>query len=290
MTTNQQLEHVAIFGDWHGDIEWAKACVRWVAKEGLDRALHVGDFAIGFYNNRQYTKPLNHLCKQLGIKLYITPGNHENYDVIEQLSLIEEGEDAGWLYLASNLLVAPRGLRFNWGGVNFVSLGGGNSIDFDTRTQGRDWWAAERITMADIEKVEAGGRADVMITHVAPTHAKYYLEPSYFTDAQVRYSDESRMVMDMVLDTVQPKLFFHGHYHQSKRQRLVVEDTKGGEFTTEFISLGMNKHVDNAAILTLSVEIIEDPRVRNDDDWTGGDSASAVTHPESWYSLRDSRS
>ena len=255
---------IGCLGDWHGDVEWAKACVRWMAQEGLTRALHVGDFAIGFNNNRQYAKPLNYLCQQLGVKLYITPGNHENYDVINALPLLTEGEDAGWQQLASNLLVAPRGLRWEWEGVNFVSLGGGNSIDYRQRTQGRDWWAAESITMADIFKVEAGGRADVMIAHVAPNAAKYDLDGSYWDATSVRYSDESRMAMDLALEAVRPKLFFHGHYHTSKVQRVVVDGADGSEFTTEFVSLGMNKQADNAAVLNLSnlsYDVIRQPLV-----------------------------
>lgn len=264
MNTNQRTSEVPVFGDWHGDIEWAKACVRWLAKEGFTRALHVGDFAIGFQNNRQYTKPLNHLCSQLGIKLYITPGNHENYDVIESLPVIESGEDAGWQQLASHLLVAPRGLRWNWDDVKFVSLGGGNSIDFRQRLQGKDWWRAEQITMGDIAKVEAGGAADVMIAHVAPNAAKYDLDGSYWRAEDVRYSDESRMAMDIALDAVRPKLFFHGHYHTSKVQRVIVDGADGSEFTTEFVSLGMNKQADNAAVLSLSdlsYEVIKHPLV-----------------------------
>lgn len=266
MNTISLPRFVPVFGDWHGDVEWAKACVRWLSEEGYTRALHVGDFAIGFNNNRQYTKPLNYLCQQLGIKLYITPGNHENYDVINALPLLTEGEDAGWQQLASNLLVAPRGLRWSWRDVSFVSLGGGNSIDHRLRTQGRDWWREEQITMGDIMNIEAGGKADVMITHVAPNAAEYDLDGSYWRPEDVRYSDESRTVMDLALAAVQPKLFFHGHYHVYKEQDATVQAEDGNKFTTHFVSLGMNKQEYNAVVLDLiglSLTAIKHPIVLN---------------------------
>lgn len=223
-----------------------------MAQLGIKRALHVGDFAIGFQNNRQYTKPLNHLCEQLGVKLYITPGNHENYDYIEQLPVLTEGEDAGWQQLGTNLLVAPRGLRWMWAGVSFVSLGGGNSIDYQARTLGRDWWAQEAITRRDLEVIEAGGKADVMIAHVAPFEAVYELDSLGWNETAVRYSDESRLVMGMAVEAVQPKLFLHGHYHIDKRQTRHQHSAFSGEhYATEYVSLGMNGHVNNMATLQL---------------------------------------
>jgi hypothetical protein len=242
---------VPVFGDWHSHFAWAKRALTNVAKLGYTRAIHVGDFNIGFAGD--FDAKIAALCQRLNITLAITPGNHDNYDVINALPLVEDGEWAGWQRMdeAGKLMVAPRGLHWNWSGIEFASLGGGNSIDHSRLTQGRDWWREEQITMADIMRVEAAGRADVMVAHVAPSAAVYQLDNMGWDEASERYADQARLAMDLAIEAVQPKVFFHGHYHVGKDQTQTILTQQEERFETRFISLGRNDRVNNLAFLDL---------------------------------------
>jgi hypothetical protein len=107
-------ELIAVAGDWHADYDWAAACVRELAQRGFSEVLHVGDFGVGFGSNLVYIDPLEALLARQGLTVYVTPGNHENYDIIDSLpvALPREGMPEGLLQLTEHILLMPRGYRW----------------------------------------------------------------------------------------------------------------------------------------------------------------------------------
>ena len=244
------MDSIGIAGDWHADYEWAAASIRTLAKRGLHKVLHVGDFGI-IAPTILYLDPLEALLARHDITIYVTPGNHENYDMVDTAPVLNEhnGMPAGLLQLTPHILLMPRGYRWVWDDVSYISLGGGNSIDKRNLVPHVSWWPQETITLGDIMRATADGTADVMIAHVAPAAAQYQLISLDWDEAAITYSDESRTMMQHAVDDIHPKLFLHGHYHIDKLQQVIKEGSDGEPYATVYASLGRNTKKNNLGVL-----------------------------------------
>lgn len=243
---------IGVAGDWHGNLMWALMAVERFAVNGITEIIHVGDFGVwpGTEGDR-YIAELQTLTESLGITLYITPGNHEDY---VQVNACEVAED-GWKHLAPNILLAPRGHRWEWNGRSFVSLGGANSIDFEGRTEGLNWWTEERITLGDAYRTVAGGHADIMITHEAPTGyspKRHGLsDSSGWGNIALTYAKESSDMVRQVVDGVKPDLLLHGHYHWF-HDTLVKFNDGVENYNMRIIGLDKDNHPNNIGVLNLN--------------------------------------
>lgn len=226
---------IGFIGDTHGNDWVVQVALDNFRKEGITDIVQVGDF--GFWPGKpgqQFLAQVNtHLAKN-GQILYVTPGNHEDYTFLKYLHTREDG----WQEAREHILVAPRGHRWEWDGVSFVSLGGAPSVDRGwrldfQRKQGHPvWWKEEDITREDMDRTIEGGYADVMIAHDAPfgvpaIERGIQGNPNNFRQEDLEYADEGRNKMREVVDVVRPKLFFHGHYHWKVDDKLEIfnEDT-----------------------------------------------------------------
>ena len=162
-------EKVGIAGDWHGDTAWALWALDTFRDAGITNIFHLGDFGIwqpAPIGASFILKIQKRLAKN-GQRLFITPGNHEDYARIENTPVGEHG----WQEYRPGVFLAPRGLRWEMEGRSFLSLGGANSIDFDGRTENITWWKGEQITRGDEYRAMEGGKADIMLAHEAPLGA-----------------------------------------------------------------------------------------------------------------------
>lgn len=210
---------IGILGDTHEQTRWCKFAFNKFHREGITTILQLGDF--GIYRNGQGDSPFldvsNKHLKEYGQTLYVTPGNHEDYDYINEIPVSEDG----WQHLRSNILLAPRGHRWEWEGRSFVSLGGAPSVDRHFRLNSgfkdKAWWGEEFLTREDVDKTVAGGHADVMVAHDAPfapsIDARIAGNPHGFHPDDIDYAYEGRLLMDEAFRGVQPNVFLHGHYH-----------------------------------------------------------------------------
>lgn len=214
---------IGLLGDTHGDEKWMLYCIDKFRREGITKVLQLGDLGI---DNDQHSKlvwnKIERALAEANQMWFVTPGNHENYDYINTLSPFAGGE---LLELRPHILLFPRGYRFEWDGISFVSLGGAPSIDFTWRKRDdegrlvrRRWWSEEFITPEDVAKVTEGGHADVMLAHDAPLGIvqitkRIFSNPGGFDKAGLDYAYEGRLVMTEAFNAVQPEFFFHGHYH-----------------------------------------------------------------------------
>lgn len=219
--TSEILSKIGVLGDTHGNTSWALYALNKFHREGITKIIQVGDF--GLYDTQSghgFLKRLNLLASQYGQTIYVTPGNHEDYDYINKLE--ESTVEPGWLHVRSNILVAPRGHRWEWDEKSFVSLGGAPSVDRAWRVavQGpkrTHWWAEEAITPEDVALTIAGGYADVMVGHDAPfapsIQERIKGNPHGFRKDDLDYAYAGRVLMDEAFVGVKPKVFLHGHYH-----------------------------------------------------------------------------
>lgn len=232
---------IGILGDVHGNGSWFTYACDAFSRAGIDTILQVGDFGFwpGKYGENFYIKAMKALLKY-DLKLYVVPGNHEDYDQIEKIPVVEDG----WLrFRKDRIWVAPRGHRWEWWDRSFVALGGAPSVDrtWRLRSMGvltevesmeklgkkllpanlraqKSWWEQEAITREEADLTIAGGYADVMVCHDAPNGIKEIEKqiqhnPHGFKQVDLNYAAEGRELLTEVFFAVAPKVFLHGHYH-----------------------------------------------------------------------------
>jgi len=116
--------------------------------------------------------------------------------------------------------------------TEWLFLGGAVSVDRAWRTPGWDWFSEEIPTDAQVEAAIAGGPADIVVAHEAPTGGAWlgrrlaasaadWPEPEVW--AAGRFQDRLREVFD----AVRPNHWYHGHHHVSYSERLGVATIHG---------------------------------------------------------------
>lgn len=250
VSTNES--HVGTAGDWHGDTRWAIHALKLFAANRVRTIFHVGDFGLWpGEGGAKYLRKVDRTLSDLGQTLYVTEGNHEWFDKLDQIKPSSDGLKR----VTPRIIFLPRGFRWNMGGWSFLSLGGAPSIDFDKRKRGVSWWPQEAITMGDVyrvrEGVEARGTVDVMITHDAPKNVVAIEEsiagnPFGFSDKGIQYATEGRELLHAAWEIAKPSLLFHGHYHIR-----VDEVVEGDGFSSRIIGLHRENHHGNLATLAL---------------------------------------
>jgi hypothetical protein len=242
---------IGVAGDWHGNGKWAVSVLDAFHEAGIQTIFHAGDFGLGWPGGwNAYRHRIETVLAAHDQRLYITPGNHENWNFINHtttnpddgLKHVSDGS-----YPASGrMFIFPRNFRGTFGPTerSFVSLGGAPSIDYEHRRQDISWWRTEMITLREAEQCAADGYADVMFTHDAPDGCSPKVQAiidtpphlSFFSETGLRYAREGRQLMNIAYSGVRPELFIHGHFHET--------DTSPG-----FISLGCDGQPGNAIIL-----------------------------------------
>ena len=92
------------------------------------------------------------------------------------------------------------------GGLNCAAIGGAYSIDQHSRIAGVDWFPEETLTYGDSMKCDVLQNIDVLFTHDCPAEVDLGIDLMPGTDS-------NRYQLQYIVDHVQPKILFHGHYH-----------------------------------------------------------------------------
>lgn len=202
-------------GDWHGNTRWMRHALRCAARDGYRVVFHVGDLKVLWYDEYPgfpevgcFTGDLHKELEDLGLVLVFADGNHDVHPKLRKLPLNADGFGV----ISDRLLYAPRGHRWNLGGVRFGALGGAYSIDRWRGSKGSDWFEEEVTTAADVEALGAEP-LDVLITHDVPAG----IDVVSTMDVPEALERESYIVRSLLRDAVratEPKLVFSGHWHQ----------------------------------------------------------------------------
>lgn len=205
-------ELVAIAGDWHMNTRHALTAISKAAEAGAPTILHVGDFGYSF--DFRFLDAVSEQLAVFDMVLGFVDGNHEDHPFLERAA--RDWTVDGRTYLRSNIVHLPRGYRWQWGDVSFLALGGAHSVDKPWRTPGTSWWPEETITFEQANAAILGGPADVMICHDGPTGVTIpgiEGNPYNFPEMELRAADQHRDLLRAVVDAVQPRHLWHGHYH-----------------------------------------------------------------------------
>lgn len=251
---------VAVAGDWHANSAFALHMVDVVHSKGIKTILHAGDFGIwgGDFGN-VYLRKLNNRLRKYDMMIFVTLGNHENYDMVGRMTPVVSGSDKFKNVVSrpdiDRIVILPRGFVWEVNGHRFMSFGGASSIDRDSRTVGKDWWAGEQITDADVIAGREAGKVDVMITHDVPAGYELFKTQSVLPRHIQVYAQESRDQLKKVFDVARPALAFHGHYHRYQVKDVIFRVNGEYEFY-ETKSVILNKDNDPDNLVALNTETL----------------------------------
>ena len=221
---------ILIAGDTHGSLPWTLHLLDKAVEFECDAMFVLGDF--GFWprhgDGRDFLYKLEHQLKKHEMDLWWLDGNHEDHDELDKL--VEKYREMGAIPYSNHIAYTPRGYGWNWGGLNFVALGGATSIDVDLRTPGKTWFPQEGITDDDVTRAISRGRADILLAHDIPVGTTLPIRPP------VRFSNESRtrlkeiedlsrgnrIKVQEVAEQLGVSRIYHGHHHISYRSDIKI--------------------------------------------------------------------
>lgn len=207
-------------GDTHGNNTHWQYLINQCVKAGVKIIFQLGDFGYWEhdpYHDKRYLHKLSRMLKRAGIKVYFLDGNHDNHPLLWKK--YKELDDEGFVIVRDNIFYSPRGHRWTWNDVTFLSLGGAYSVDCWDRNEGVDWWReTEMVRDSDVNRAIAGGPVDILLTHDAPEHVD--MAHHFWTRGLgVRWTKDddkshlNRARIQKVVELTQPKNVFHGHMH-----------------------------------------------------------------------------
>lgn len=240
----------AFFGDCHGNIELLfRRASAWEARTGitLGYLFQVGDF--GVWPNADSVDPMSrkHFEKDglpvggdyrdyaVGNKvaprpLYFIRGNHEdqlflmNHERI-QMALYPEDFWTRTIEVAPNFHYIPDGHVVEVGGTRFAAWGG--NFAYRTWKQRLGYWDMQRkgrrlnhMTVDIYERLLRGGY-DVLLTHDAPLGSGVVGAVGVDLPEEEMTGGGCQPVRTLI-DVVQPRLAFSGHWHEHHRNQFGV--------------------------------------------------------------------
>lgn len=210
---------IYITGDTHGDItRFAKHLKK------NDTLFILGDFGFLWDNSPAEKKLLKKLAKKKYTIAFLD-GCHENYDLLEPYPHVTwQGGIAQ--HIAGNIYHLQRGEIYTVEDKTFLTIGGGESPDFDIHRQTGTWWEAETPTAAQMENakahlVDVNYRVDYILTHAPSAKASGYLS----RDGKL---SGIHLLLNPLEDTVQYTRWYFGCLHIdrpiSAKHHAVFED------------------------------------------------------------------
>jgi len=212
---------IYLLGDIHGDFNVVANLITTAERDSL--IVQVGDFGVGFNvdKEKRSLNKLNELLVSKNIALYAIRGNHENKQCFSNPAKF------GFEY--SNLHLLSDYTYKSINGKNWLFIGGATSIDRVYRTEGRDYWADEKLDY-QISKVK---KCDVLITHSSPDVCfphdtpyglrkiiEQFNPPRAYAEVEVLYKDltEEREKLGKIFKKASPSYLYFGHLHAKSEE------------------------------------------------------------------------
>ncbi|MCQ2794006.1 MAG: metallophosphoesterase [Bacilli bacterium] len=199
---------IYITGDTHGNIDFGKLeKLREKKLTYKDILIILGDCGI-CWSSTDLTKKLE-LYRSLHCTIIFLDGNHENFDMLESLPIVE-CYGALMHKVDQHIYHVIRGEIMEINKIKFLCIGGAHSIDIMWRVPGISWWPRENIDIRDINNAKKNLRkfnneVDFVLTHCvdSPTVTKILKFESDSSTDQLKFIDK----------IVKYKYWLFGHYH-----------------------------------------------------------------------------
>lgn len=219
---------ILIAGDWHGNHPWAKKIIEAAEAEGISKIIQVGDFGVWpGEQGKEYLQILSRALVKRSIKLYFVPGNHEDFNQLEQWDKELPKNEDGHIEIEPNLFYTGKVNAWTWEGKRFASAGGAVSIDRKWRKKDETWWTQEQLTFLEKKQAMDLGKVDYLFSHDAPVDLPFsFLKKDLDSQAH-------RYTMTQIGRAIRPKLWFHGHYHRHAEYKFYHDDGETNVFSLD---------------------------------------------------------
>lgn len=221
-----------VVGDFHGALDIHKISTKeWPVQKELskeDVLIQLGDFG-SFWSpstSRWYAEE-EYWLRWLASKKFtfaFVPGNHENYDILEQLPIEEKwgGKVRASTHLTGKIYQLMTGEVYTINGNKLLVLGGADSYDKGHRTTYISWWPQE-LTTKNQENIILNNlgkhkwKVDYVVSHTCPTSTLKELSLDLFsTDFSLESTlDPTCKLYQHLLDScLEFKQWHFGHWHE----------------------------------------------------------------------------
>ena len=216
------MSRVFITGDKHGNFRFLKSWCQRVGTTKDDYLIVLGDCGINYWLTKR-DKKLKHQISKCPITLICIHGNHEarpasigtyvkefNYDI--QCGVWYEKQFPNILFPDDGEMIINN--------ETYFILGGAYSVDKHYRLEhGGKWFEDEQMSAATkmriLRFIETENSFDYILSHCAPLkYEPIHLFLSFIKQENVDKSMEK--FLDIVLDKVDFKTWFLGHYHSDE--------------------------------------------------------------------------
>lgn len=203
---------VALLGDIHGDTVFLDYALDAAKNAGAELVIQLGDF--GFTFTDSFLSQLQEVTDKHGIPLLAIRGNHDDP------WWFRKHQRTGMVHLI------PDGFVTTIGEKRVAFLGGAVSIDRDFREENVSWWKEERVSPHIVNAwLYDDVKADVLISHDSPVLPDNLpglaLPPGILRDCE-----EDRHLVRVAVETLEPDVVYHGHYHIRHQKEFYQTDAK----------------------------------------------------------------
>lgn len=209
---------IYVTGDTHGDQILWDACIHPILKQ-QDIMIVAGDFGVGFFGGRYWSEQVfyDYLAKQPYTVLFCD-GNHENFQQLMSYPVITW--NGGRVHcIRPNVLHLMRGEVYMLEGKRLFVLGGGYSLDKNTRIPGYSWWPEEMPSQDEYEHArrtlaQYQNNIDFILTHTCPSETVSYMATlglGIRTDVTEEYPLTA--FLEYIRTAVRYKKWYFGHFH-----------------------------------------------------------------------------
>lgn len=271
---------VLLTGDWHGNVNHARWVLDLAVKHGINRVFQLGDFGAWEHNHSgvEYFDQLEITCRRYDVTLYWLDGNHDKWsDTMARYG--DHLDDEGFVICRPNVRYSPRGHRFTWDKVMFMTLGGAYSVDKQWRLDREmierrrrlnrarygasfidpaetEWFSEEELTDEQVMDATASLEpVDVLLTHDKPARSDPRWNRKDFQECL-----PNQLRIQQVIADLNPKLIVHGHLHHRYADQFA---THGGRYQVTCVGLDADldaadhpsyTRYDNVILLNLDPE------------------------------------
>ena len=188
-------------GDIHGRFGDLNELIN---KKKPDILINLGDNAYYWTNDEIYgfgkIKPGN--CK-----VYLIPGNHENWTQIEKY-VGRRGPNP--VEIEPNIFYCPIGSTLEINEKRIMFIGGADSIDKHSRIIGLSWWEQEYLNTHDMNYcLQTPHKIDIICSHTCPYDFNIFEKMKI----QNKANDPSMYALNQIFYQLKPSKYFFAHWH-----------------------------------------------------------------------------
>lgn len=215
---------ILMAGDTHGNSSHTMNVFAHACRVDAEMVFQLGDFGYGWaFSQRKgtgdrydtFTGHVAKFAKRADMPCYWIPGNHENYDALEELIGGLTAEKDGTYQIEPSVFYVPRGTVLTFDDVRFLCCGGATSVDKKMRTNYVSWWQQEAITDEDVRTCAKAGQCDVLLSHDFPWECNivnHHLDSFWGEEAQIG-TEASRKKISQIAVAAGVRRIIHGHLH-----------------------------------------------------------------------------